>query len=183
MTTEYEIKILDINKDKVEKSLLELGFNKQEPQNFRRYVYDHEDSSRGSWYRLRTDGNKTTIAYKSFKKDAIDGVQELEIIVDNFENAHEILLLLGLKETSYQENHRQRYLLDDVVVSIDEWPLIPTYLEIEENTIEQVKKYLSKLNGDHNKTTSKLTPYVYSLYGFNLDTYKHLAFESQHLSK
>jgi adenylate cyclase class 2 len=177
MTTENEIKILDIDKDKAEKTLLEIGFIKQEPQDFRRRVYDPKRGGERSWYRLRSDGKKTTLAYKSFEKDAIDGVQELEIVVDDFEKAHEMLLLLGLEEKSYQENRRQRYLLDEIEVSIDEWPLIPAYLEIEAPTKAAVEKYLVKLNGDHKKVTSELTPYVYSLYGYALDSYRHLAFE------
>jgi len=179
MTTENEIKILDIDKEKAERTLLELGFIKQEPQEFCRYTYDQEGSREGCWHRLRTDGKKTTITHKSFKKDVINGVQELEIVVDNFEKAHEMLLLLGLKEASFQENRRQRYLLGSVEVSIDEWPLIPAYLEIEAPTKEDVEKYLLKLNSDDKRTTSELTPYVYSLYGYRLDSYKHLAFESQ----
>lgn len=179
MITENEVKVLDIDKDKAEAALLELGFVKQEPQDFRRHVYDPKGDSPGSFYRLRTDGDKTTITYKSFKKDAIDGVQELEIVVDDFEKAHEMLLLLGVIETGYQENRRQRYVLDGVEVSIDEWPLIPAYLEIEASTSEDVEKYLAKLNIDNKRTTSKSTTYVYSLYGYQLDSYKYLAFESQ----
>lgn len=179
MITENEIKVLDIDKDKAEAALLELGFIKQEPQDFRRHVYDPKGGSQGTFYRLRTDGKKTTITYKSFKKDAIDGVQELEIVVDDFEKAHEMLLLLEVMEAGYQENRRQRYVLDSVEVSIDEWPLIPAYLEIEASTREDVEKYLAKLNIDNKRTTSKSTPYVYSLYGYKLDSYKYLAFESQ----
>jgi hypothetical protein len=58
MTTENEIKILDIDKDKAEKTLLEIGFIKQEPQDFRRRVYDPKRGGERSWYRLRSDGKK-----------------------------------------------------------------------------------------------------------------------------
>jgi adenylate cyclase class 2 len=181
MNIENEIKILEINVSDVDAKLVALGFSKKEPQNFRRFIYDIKDSRGDSWVRLRTDGKKTAVTYKSYEKNAIDGMKEIEIVVDDFDTAHTLLLAMGLVEVSYQENRRQRYTLDETEVSIDEWPLIPVYMEIESATSAEVEKYLGLLKQEGQETTSEPTSYVYKKYGIDLDIYSWLSFSDQKL--
>lgn len=181
MNIENEIKILDINVSDVDAKLLGMGFAKKDPQNFRRFIYEIKDSGEDAWVRLRTDGKKTTITYKSYEKNAIDGMKEVEVAVDDFDTAHTLLVAMGLSEKSYQENRRQRYVLGDTEASIDEWPLIPTYMEIESSTSEEVEKYLNLIKKDGQETTSEPTSFVYKKYGIDLDVYDWLSFSEQKL--
>ena len=45
-------------------------------------------------------------------------------------------------------------MLDDVEIDIDSWPMIPTYLEIEGESEEQVNKMIEKLDVDKSKITA-----------------------------
>lgn len=45
---------------------------------------------------------------------------------------------LGYDPKGFQENRRIQYTFNGVEIDIDFWPLIPTYLEIEGNTEEEV---------------------------------------------
>lgn len=174
MKTEFEIKVLDIDAAKLREELARLGFIKSGDLAFRRYVYDLPTD--GAWLRLRTDGSKTTITYKHSGADAIDGVQELEIVVEDFEATNQLLGLMGFKPRQYQENNRELYTKDGVEVSVDSWPLIPPYAEIEAGSEAVVRDTLKELNLTDAKTTSLPTSKVYERYGLDLDSYEHLAF-------
>ncbi len=179
MKTEFEIKILDVGMDEASILLEKLGFTKQPTLEFKRYIYSLlTTAKKESWIRLRTDGNKTTLSIKEYSSDKIDGVRELEITVDNFEKTHELLQKLGYESTNYQENRRTVYLNTEYAaeISIDEWPLIPAYLEIEGANSKIVTGLLAKINTAGKPTTSAPTAEVYKRYGLDLDKYKILKF-------
>ena len=83
------------------------------------------------WIRLRTNGNVTTLTYKNIVSNTIDGTKEVEFEVEDFNKANEFLERIGFKNRSYQENERIQYILSNVEIDIDSWPMIPTYMEIE----------------------------------------------------
>ena len=64
MKTEYEIRILEIDKESIIKLLEGLGAIKKGEYNQKRYVYDLKPVQNGKWIRLRTNGNETTLTYK-----------------------------------------------------------------------------------------------------------------------
>lgn len=177
MKTEFEVKVLDINPGQVQSLLEKLGLGRGDTLKYQRYVYEIQDHP-DAWLRLRTDGTTTTLSYKSFVTDKIDGVKELEIIVNDFEATHKLLETLGFQAKSYQENRRTLFTNEDVEISIDEWPLIPPYLEIEAKNKETVNKYIKLLNLDNADKTSKPTSYVYGLHNIDIGSYKRLTFES-----
>ena len=171
MNIEYEARILDIDKDKLIKRLKDLNARFVGEFNQKRYVYNIIPKTNGKWLRLRTNGNKTTLTYKSVEKNSIDGTKELEIEVDNFENTNSLLELAGIKNKGYQENNRVQYVLDDVEIDIDTWPMIPTYVEIEGKSEESVLNIIKKLGINDKKIT---TLDVQSLYKeiYNIDITK-----------
>ena len=171
MNIEYEARILDIDKDKLIKRLKNLNARFVGEFNQKRYVYKIIPKADGKWLRLRTNGKKTTLTYKSVEKNSIDGTKELEIEVDNFENTNSLLELAGIKNKGYQENNRVQYVLDDVEIDIDTWPMIPTYVEIEGKSEESVLNIIKKLGINDKKIT---TLDVQSLYKeiYNIDITK-----------
>ncbi len=175
METEYEVKILGINVSDVILKIGKLKFKEPKVLDFRRYVYDIKAGD-SAWLRLRTDSKKTTLTYKNFIKNAVDGVQELEVKVDDFEKTHELLLTLGYEYTAYQENRRTLYENDEIELAIDEWPHIDPYLEIEGKNIEVVEKYIKLLDLADYKKTSESTTSVYKMQGLNIEDYKNLTF-------
>jgi adenylate cyclase class 2 len=174
MKTEFEIKVLDIDSRDIGSKLQQAGFTQVPLKVFRRYVYDA--SKPGGWIRLRTDGTKTTLTFKSFVENAIDGVRELEVEVSDFDATNELLEAIGLKATAYQENRRSLYVLNDIEISVDEWPHVPAYLEIEAKEKTTVETWLKKLGLTNADTTSETTAEVYKRYGKDINSYDRLTF-------
>ena len=86
-----------------------------------------------------------TITYKKKSGQGIDETEEIEVNVDDFEKAAQILNKLNFSERKYQENRRKFYRLGDIEFCIDSWPRIPTYLEVESHSEEKVLEGLSLL--------------------------------------
>ena len=177
MKTEYELRVLEIDVDSIIKTLESLGAIKVGDFFQKRYVYDLNPVQNGKWIRLRTNGIKTTLAYKDVVSNTIDGTKEVEIEVDNIENTNELLNRLGYNPRSYQENKRIQYILDDVEIDLDSWPMIPTYMEIEGRSEEEVNNMIEKLKIDKNKITALNCDDIYrDLYNIDISTIKNLKF-------
>jgi len=71
-----------------------------------------------------------------------------------------------------------RYNLDGVEISIDSWPLIPTYIELESNSEEKINSLLDKLS--YNKkdlTTLDVTSIYNDIYNIDILGIKELKFD------
>lgn len=154
MHTEYEVRVLEIDKEKLIAKLEKLGATKIADFEYKRRVYNFNPPTDKKWIRLRTDGTKTTLTIKKIESLEIDGTKEIEIEVSDFEETNNILEELGYKAHTYQESKRTRYVLKDVELDIDTWPYIPTYLEIEGKDEEAVKDMIKLLEIDETKVTS-----------------------------
>ena len=178
MKTEYEVRVLEINKEKIIKQLEDLGAVKKGEYNQRRYVYDLIPVQKGKWIRLRTNGSETTLTYKDMVSNTIDGTKEVEFKVENFEEANEFLNRIGFTARSYQENNRIQYILDEVEIDIDSWPMIPTYLEIEAKDEKEVNNMIKKLKLDNLKITALNCDDIYKqIYNIDISKIKELRFK------
>lgn len=177
MKTEYEIRVLEINKEEIVNKLESLGATKKGEFSQRRYVYDLKPVQKGKWIRLRTNGKKTTLTYKDIVSNTIDGTKEVEITVDDFDKTNEFLERIGFESRSYQENFRIQYILNGVEIDIDSWPLIPTYLEIEGSSERQVVEMQNLLGITPDKLTTFNCDDIYKqIYGIDISTIKELKF-------
>lgn len=178
MGIEYEIRVLEVDVDNIIKKIEKLGGVKVGDWFQKRYVYDTIPKHPSKWYRLRTNGIDTTLTYKNVEKNSIDGTKELEIVVSDFDKTNEMLELLGYTHKGYQENKRIRYILDGVEIDIDSWPLIPTYMEIEGKSVEEVERILGLLNIDSDKVTALNCEDIYKeVYNIDIDSIKELKFK------
>ena len=176
MNTEYEIRVLEIDKQKLIDKLERLGAEFKGDNEQRRYVYDVIPKEDGKWIRLRTNGKKTTLTYKNVVSTTIDGTKELEVEVSDFEKTNELLENMGIKNRGYQENRRTQYVLNGVEIDIDSWPMIPTYVEIEGKNEDEVLKTLDLLELPKDKVTTLDVESVYMKYGIDLKDIKVLKF-------
>lgn len=179
MHTEYEVRVLEIDKDEIIKKLESLNATFEWDRIQRRYVYDFIPKVDKKWIRLRTNGDKSTLTIKNLVNSNIDGTQELEIVVDNFDRTNLILKELGYVPKGYQENRRVQYNLNGVEIDIDSWPLIPTYMEIEGKSEEAVLFALKSLGFSEDDCTSKDVSSIYLDYGYNLDDIYELKLEEE----
>ena len=177
MKTEFEIRILEINIEDIEKKLESMGAIKKGEYNQKRYVYDLKPVENGKWIRLRTNGKKTTLAFKDVVSDTIDGTKEVEFEVSSINDAKEFMKKIGFEYRSFQENTRIQYELDGVEIDIDTWPMIPTYMEIEGKTEKQVYDMINKLEIDADKITALNCDDIYrKIYNIDINEIKELKF-------
>lgn len=177
METEYELRVLEVNKEEIIKKLEELGATKKGIFEQKRYVYDLRPAEKDKWIRLRTNGTVTTLTYKDIVSNTVDGTKELEIEVESFEKTNEFLEKIGFKNRNYQENERIQYILNGVEIDIDTWPMIPTYMEIEGKSKEDVINMKKNLNIDETKVTTLNCSDIYKkIYKIDISTIKELKF-------
>lgn len=177
MNIEFELRILEVDENEMIKKLETLGAEKVGEFDQKRYVYDFVPKRENEWIRLRTNGLKTTLAYKNVEKNTVDGTKELEIEVSSLEKTNEMLKILGYNPKAYQENRRVRYMLDGIEIDIDSWPKIPTYMEIEGDSEETVLNMVEKLEIPKEQITYLNCEDIYKeIYGINIDEIKELRF-------
>ncbi len=94
MKNEYEIKFTSINRDIVKKKLKEIGFIcTQEEFLSRRKTFHPMHSALNEWFRVRSQLGRVTMAYKCIHSNhEISGTEEIEISVNDFEDASNILI-------------------------------------------------------------------------------------------
>lgn len=179
MKTEYEVRILETNHDKMIEKLESLGAKFQFSALQQRMVYDLKPKCDGKWIRLRTNGTTSTITIKDITAKTIDGTKELEIEVSDFEKANEILEVLGYHNRGFQQNKRTQYILDGVEIDLDRWPLIPEYMEIEGPSEEAVYQCLEKLGISKDKIVTLDVASIYTHYGYDGEYLTDLNFEME----
>lgn len=165
MAKEIEAKFINIDKHQVIKNLEKMGAIKiYDERLMRRCVYRLPTNKPGAWARIRDEGDKVTMTYKCVTSQALDGVEEIEIVIDNFDRGRELLKSIGLIEKAYQETRRMRYRIinDNVEFDIDTWPALNPLLEIESDNEDTVKKYADKLGFNWNTAMFGSADFVYA---------------------
>ncbi|MFO8015730.1 MAG: class IV adenylate cyclase [Candidatus Woesearchaeota archaeon] len=176
MATEHETKVLDIDREEVEKKIISLGAEKEPEVFMRRWVFDLNPEGH-EWLRLRDNGHNVTIAYKRKDGMGVSETEEIETAVEDFEKAYEILSRLHFKAMYYRESRRQMFRLDDIEFTIDTWPGIKPLLEIEAGSGERVNEGLRMLGLEGKDCGNLCMKEVYKMKGINPDSRKRMTFE------
>lgn len=95
--------------------------------------------------RLRRCGQKIFLTYKRRIKLAADGAEEIEFSVSDFAKAKIFLQKIGLTAYRVQEKKRHSFKLGKVIIDIDTWPGVPTYVELEGPSEAALKEAARKL--------------------------------------
>ena len=184
---EIEVKFLNIDPIAIQEKLKNIGANKIGEYFYRRRVFDYPDlrlDKQGAWIRLRDEGDKITLTFKQrLGITAHDGtasdksMEEVEIIVDDFDKTTTLLEKFGFTEKFYQENKRIRWVKNNIEFDIDTWPKLKPYLEIEAGSWEEIDDAIKilGLNMDDKKIFS--TNQIYKLDGINELDYKRITFD------
>jgi len=177
MEIEYEATFLEINKEEVREKLRENGARMIKKEFLmKREVFDlpkgHE--IRGGWLRIRDEGDKITMSLKIIEgnvvSDNISNQKEVCLEIDNFENARIFLEKIGCIKKAYQESKRELWELDNVEITIDEWPFLEPFIEIEGKNEEDVKKATKKLGFNYKDAFFGSADFLYAKkYGVHED--------------
>lgn len=152
---EYEIKFLNIDKDKIRKRLKESGVKLIYPEYLQKRIIFNPPETNNSdrnWVRIRKEQDKTTMSFKRITNEkTIEGQEEIELEINDFEKAEKFLKAVGCVKKAYQENKRELWKIKDVDITIDEWPFLEPFIEIEGNSEREVKETVKLLGFDYSK--------------------------------
>lgn len=150
---EIEIKILDIDREKVEEKLLSLGAIKIFDDEIHAIYYDSADNaikkSRNT-FRLRKEGKRSVLTFKGYIENTEAKVrEEKEVEVADFDAMRSILESAGFSMWLEMKKHRMTYEYEGIYFEIDKYhdkyDYIPEFLEIEGKDIEKIYKYVELL--------------------------------------
>ncbi|MFH0856320.1 MAG: CYTH domain-containing protein, partial [bacterium] len=118
---------------------------------------------KNSWLRVRDEGDKITMSLKKFDGPSIEKQQEICLVIDNFDKGIGFLTAIGFKQKSYQETKRELWVLDGVEITIDEWPYLEPFVEVEAETEEGVKDTCKKIGLNYNNALFCPITILYSM--------------------
>lgn len=152
MNIEYEATFPNVDKDDVRKRLKAAGAILVRPEYLQKRIpfwLPGKKNSKDSWLRVRDEGDKVTLSLKTHDGEHIENQKELCFEVNNFDDAVELLEAIGCTRKSYQETKRELWTLDGVEVTIDEWPFLDPFVEVEGKDEESVKNASKKIGFDY----------------------------------
>ncbi len=168
MGKEHEIMICGVDRDGVIGKLKEIGAEFRGKFEFKRveFMVDGEPGAGHSWIRIRTDGTKTTLALKHFYSDN-EAMDEYEVKTNDFKETVKIMSKLANSEILYFETSREAYALGDVQITIDKWPEIPHFVEIEAPSNERLQKARAEIAISGKFAGNAAINEVYRMYGLD----------------
>ena len=121
-------------------------------------------------YRVRDEGEKITMSLKIVDGNKIENQKEIQLKIDNFNEGVSFLEATGATKKAYQESKRELWELNGVEITIDEWPFLEPFVEIEGRSEDEVKKVANKLEFDYSKAKFCAVDTLYSeKYGVSED--------------
>jgi adenylate cyclase class 2 len=115
------------------------------------------------YLRVRDEGHLIRLSYKTTAGNdgKLSDQKEVDVDVSDFEKTVKIIELLGIKFNRRQETLREEWEYKGAEITIDTWPGLDTYSEIEAHSEEQVKEIASELGFDWNKKTITAAAEIY----------------------
>lgn len=174
---EIETKIIDFDEKKLRAELKKKGKNGSGEILQRRWIFNlSKNAGVDEFIRVRTDGEKCTIAYKYRKGDGLGNTEEIEIETNDFDSSAEIFSKF-IKDGKYQENKRETFMLDGVEITINRWPLIPPVLEVEASSEKKVRDTITELGIGGKELGNIGWEKLYMQFGIDLNAYEVLKFK------
>lgn len=178
MNIEYEATFINIDKDDVRKRLRSADAELVRPEYLQKRIPFHlpkEKRTHGAWVRVRDEGDKITMSFKRVDGDKIEDQKEICIEVSDFADAVEILEAIGCEGKSYQETKREFWKLDDTEITIDEWPFLEPFVEVEGKSEEAVKTVSEKIGFNYKDALFCAVGKLYQMkYGIHPDEINNL---------
>ena len=147
---EIELKFLNIDVKEIKNKLIELGAERKFGAHTESFPFwadgFHSSDSSMKFLRIRKVNDDVRITFKSPAKNSImTNREEIEVKVDDYEQAIKLLENLGFEKGQMFGKHREHYELGNIHFELDTLKNIPTYLEIETNNEEEMHNICSQL--------------------------------------
>jgi len=164
MKKEIEATYLSVDKDAVREKLKAAGFELQTPEyTMRRKTFDFSRVApgRNKWGRVRQESDKVTMTVKEIRGSGINDTYEVELVVNDFDTASAFFEACDIPAKAFQENMREVWGRNSVEVTIDTWPGLNPFVEIEAETEEMVRGVSEELGFDFEKAVFGSIDLVY----------------------
>lgn len=164
MKKEIEATYLSVDKDAVRKKLETAGFElKTSEYTMRRKTFDFSRVApeRNKWGRVRQESDKVTMTVKEIRGSGINDMYEVELVVNDFDTASAFFEACDIPAKALQENMREVWNRDNVEATIDTWPGLNPFVEIEAETEEIVRRVSEELGFDFEKAVFGSIDIVY----------------------
>ena len=164
MKNEIEATFLSINKDATQDKLKKAGFKLKTPEYLmRRKTFDFSRIApgRNKWGRVRQESDKVTMTVKEIRGSGINDTYEVELVVNNFETATAFFEACDIPPKAFQENMREVWMRDEVEVTIDTWPGLNPFVEVEGKDEKIVREISKELGFDFEKAVFGSIDLVY----------------------
>ncbi len=150
MNIEFEATFLQIDKDDIRARLREAGAFLVHPEYLmKRSVFDPPRHIDGGWLRVRQEYDQITMSLKVVDGKKITDQKEVQIVIDDFEEGETFLTSIGATKKAYQETRRELWKLDEVDITIDTWPGLHPFVEVEGENEDVVKMVSEKIGFDY----------------------------------
>ena len=174
--TEYEAKFYPVNKEEYRKKLESLGAKLIIPERkLIRTIADTRKSSniaKNHYIRIRDEGNLIRLSFKitADQNGQLSDQKEIDVDVSDFDKTVKIFESIGIKFGYKQETKREEWEYKGAQITIDTWPGLDTYSEIEAESEEKVKEIASDFGFDWNHKIITAAAEIYTrVYGISID--------------
>src|SRR3989304_6767197 len=174
--TEFEAKFYPVNKVAYRKKLKKLGAVLVIPERkMLRVIADHRGNPsivKHQNIRIRDEGGVIRLSLKTSAEQTgkMSDQKEIDVEVSDFVKTQRILEAAGIKFNRRQETKREEWSYDGAQITIDTWPGLAVYSEIEGNSEKAVKEIALKLDLDWEKRIITPAAEVYAkVYGMSID--------------
>ena len=177
MAIEVEARILGVDVAALRARLEQAGATLHEDNLFRETLFALPSGNRAEYVRVRHDRRRVLITYKRRTDDL--SRQEIEFGADDYNAAVELFDRIGLPRLMYREKHRTSYRLGDAIISIDRYPGLPAYVEVESTDPTRVQAACAAIGLDFGAHFAGGVGDVYRHYGIPLAPGAPLAFSEE----
>ena len=180
MKTEIETRFLDIDKNDLISKLLSLHAIDSGETLLNDIIFYDKDLKcleENRFIKLRKKGDNTQLIYKSNKEQKVDSAKEIEFEVSDFNDTQLLLKEIGWMKYRDVEKYRHSFYMDTVHIDIDTYPKIPALVELEGNSIDDLKNVAQKLGLVWENRFDGDPRFVYKKYGFDFDAIKTVTFD------
>lgn len=155
---EIETKVLEVDGKILREKLKVLGAEQIQEVGLVVDWFSFADVSKDDnpWFlRIRSySTGKVEVTWKA--KSYLIGVarkhKEINVIVDSHEKMQDMFIELGLVSYAHQEKNRVSWKLGGVQFDFDTYPGMPSYLEIEAGSVDEINKMISALALEDHET-------------------------------
>jgi adenylate cyclase class 2 len=174
MGIEFEATFTNIDKQDVRDRLKSVGAKLVRKEGLMRRTVFHLPGKKdidSHWLRVRDEGDKITMSLKIIDGIKIENQREICLNIDDFDTGVKFLESIGAGRKSYQETLRELWELDGVEITIDTWPFLEPFVEVEGPDEPSVKVASTKLGFDYDSALFCATDELYSR-KYNISKYR-----------